>query len=107
MATEKHLLANDPEKGITQYYHFDDLTGDITLETEWVTTLDEVNPDAYNAHSDYQPWRGDMHHVASIPDVIVHDLMKRGIWQDNKKLLKWLDDPDNRLWRTKPGRLAK
>lgn len=107
MATETHLVAHDPEAGITQYYHFDDVTGDITLETRWTSNVDEVNPDAYNSHSDHKPsaWKGDWHHVAAVPNVVLHDLKKKGILDDQKAFKKWLNDRDNRVFRTKPGRV--
>jgi hypothetical protein len=46
-------------------------------------------------------------HVARLPTVVVSQLEKAGIWQDRKKLLAWLSDPDNRVFRTDDGtRLA-
>lgn len=46
-----------------------------------------------------------MHHIARIPLAIVDDLMRRGIWQNPERMKKWLNDPDNKAWRTKPGRI--
>ena len=107
--SEKHLIDHDPELGITQYYHFDEITGDTTLETVWTSDVDEVNREDYKEHSDYGPsrWRGDMHHVARIPLFLLHELRKKGVAQDQKAFARWLDDPDNRIFRTKPGKLGK
>lgn len=44
--------------------------------------------------------------VASIPMPIFMELQRRGLTKDPRDFKKWLDDPDNRLWRTAPGRLA-
>jgi hypothetical protein len=46
-----------------------------------------------------------MHKVGSIPMSIYHELQKQGILQDEKRLKKWLNDPDNRVFRTRPGRV--
>ena len=104
---EKHLISHDPDNGITQYYSFDDLTGESILETQWVSDVDEINPALYNEHSDHGPsrWKGDWHHVARIPLMVLEDLRKKGILNDQVAFRKWLDDRDNRVFRTKPGRL--
>jgi hypothetical protein len=51
-------------------------------------------------------WKGEFHHVASIPLVIIEkyknehgiDLMK-----DKAAMKKFLNDPDHKYFRTKPG----
>ncbi len=44
--------------------------------------------------------RGDhWRHAARIPNIIVDQLMKKGIWQDKKRLKKWLNDSANKAWR--------
>jgi hypothetical protein len=42
--------------------------------------------------------------VASIPNVVVQRLMQTGIWYDEQAMNAWLDDPDNRFFRTDDGR---
>jgi hypothetical protein len=42
--------------------------------------------------------------VASIPNVVVMQLCDAGIWDDPKALAKWLDQPENRFFRTDDGR---
>lgn len=54
---------------------------------------------------EFRDYRGDMHKVASIPNLIVEKLMKEGIWQDKLRLKKWLNDPDNRAFRTSTGKV--
>lgn len=44
-------------------------------------------------------------HVARIPLTLYHELRRKGIIGDQKKLRAWLNDPDNRLWRTSGGKL--
>jgi len=105
--SEKHLISHDPDAGITQYYHFDEITGDRALETVWTSNIDEVNPEAYNAHSDHKPtaWKGDWHHVASIPNVILEQWRRDGILNDQKAFKAKLNDRDNLIFRTKPGKI--
>lgn len=43
------------------------------------------------------------HRVASIPNVVVHKLIKEGIWNDPVALRAFLDDPDNKFMRTDKG----
>jgi hypothetical protein len=50
---------------------------------------------------------GKVRHVATIPTVIMLQLKALGIWQDRRALMRWLSDPDNRVFRTDDGsRLA-
>lgn len=50
-------------------------------------------------------WKGDYHHIASIPVGMVHegDLGQAAKEQDDKWLSRWLNDSDNRAFRTKEG----
>jgi hypothetical protein len=43
--------------------------------------------------------------VAMLPAVIVNRLLREGIWGDDKKMRAWLNDPDNRAFRTGGGRV--
>jgi len=38
--------------------------------------------------------------------VLVQKLIAEGIWGDSKALLKWLDKPENKPFRTYAGRLV-
>jgi ribosomal protein S8 len=49
-----------------------------------------------------------MTHIARIPDTVIDVLNKMGIMRgfmvtDEKRFKVWLNDPDNRVWRTYPG----
>ena len=46
-----------------------------------------------------------MRHVAEIPNAIVNELMRRGIWGDKKALLKWLDT-EGRAFKSYQGRVS-
>ena len=45
-------------------------------------------------------------HVAEIPPVIAAKLAREGILQDSKALLKWLDRPENKVFKTWEGHLS-
>jgi len=38
--------------------------------------------------------------VASIPNIVVDELMRSGRWGDRKAMRKWLNDPENKMFRT-------
>jgi hypothetical protein len=41
--------------------------------------------------------------VASIPNIVVDKLMREGTWFDKKAMKKWVNDPDNKAFRTGGG----
>ena len=103
----RRVLDSDPETGITQWFHFDDVTGDFGLETRQdVTALIESTKGAFNPVDERAPWKGDLHQVASIPMTIYHELAKiSNNFKDQRVIRKWLNDKDNRVFRTRPGRV--
>jgi hypothetical protein len=70
-----------------------------------VTSSVDLNAEQRNISS--SNWAGDYHHVASIPLALVHQgyFSEAAKEQDEKAMSKWLNDSDNRAWRTKEGRL--
>lgn len=52
-------------------------------------------------------WKGDYHRVASVPLNLLYDDnlgLNKAIQQgDDKYLSRWLNDSDNRAWRTRSG----
>lgn len=93
----------DPVLGIKRTFHWDDTTDDFLIQTEQETTgIVEANKAAYNDAP--ERW-GDMTRVASIPLSLYFDLKKKGIADDPVAMKRWLNDPDQRFFRTRPGRL--
>ena len=81
--------------------HNDD--GSMTFRTDYPVqpTIDE-NTAMRNLASN--SWAGDYHKVASIPLNVYYDQLADAAKQDDMKYLsKWLNDSDNRAWRTKDG----
>ena len=44
-------------------------------------------------------------HVAEVPMVIYQQAIREGWANDKKKWKKWLNDPDNKLFRIWPGKI--
>lgn len=100
----ERLLDENNMVGIKRYFSYDETADSYTIRTQQdVTDLVEANKAAANVAS--SDWKGDMHKVASIPLNVYYDLKRRGILDDPKRLKAWLNDPDNRFFRTKRGRV--
>lgn len=100
----ERLLDENNMVGIKRYFSYDETADSYTIRTQQdVTDLVEANKAAANVAS--SDWKGDMHKVASIPLNVYYDLKRRGILDDPKRLKAWLNDPDNRFFRTKLGRV--
>lgn len=88
--TFRRLFDTDPDTGITEYFHYDPLTGDCAIETiqDCEPVLD-VNKSLQN-DDDYtkQGIKDEMWHYASIPVVIQ---------------LKWLSEYGSQNWPLRPG----
>jgi hypothetical protein len=99
---ESRVVAVDKDSGFEQVMHVDNDTGAITLHNRQdVTAIVEHNKRLFNANE--SGWKGDFHKVASIPLSLYYELQRKGILNDEKALKKWLQDPDNRVFRTKHG----
>ena len=103
----KRVLDYDPVTGITQWFHYDEATGDIGLQTQQdVTAIIEGTKGAVNPVDERAPWKGDVHKVASIPMSIYHELAKiSNNFKAERVIRKWLNDKDNRVFRTRPGKV--
>lgn len=104
----ERLLDIDPLTGIRQYIDTDEMTGVSTIRTEQdVTGILELNNSLRKHFSNGKDKWGDGYDhrtkVASIPLNIWMDLKKRGISSDPIAMKRWLNDPDNFAFRTRPG----
>ena len=96
----------DEDLGILETFHYDPATDTFVIKAvQDVGDIVETNKAVYNSFDERANWKGEWHQVASMPLVVAQDLMQRGIFADTKELEKWLADPDNRFFRTRPGRL--
>ncbi|MGB2167214.1 MAG: hypothetical protein ACPH3M_08285 [Candidatus Puniceispirillales bacterium] len=85
------------EAGKETTLHFDDVDGTFTVASkEDVSPLIEQN----KIHRNHANHGGNMRKAAEIPMSVYLDLEKRGITKDQKAFRRWLNDPDNRFFRT-------
>ena len=87
--------------------------GGIIVETRQdVTEIIEQNRKEFNSFDERAKWSNDMfgNKIASIPLTVFDDLNAKGILRgftvvDQKRMNDWLNSPDNRYFRTRPGRV--
>ncbi len=98
------LFDFDPVTGTKKIWHYDADKDEAVIETIFDTSnLVETNKAMFNAVDERANWKGDMHLVASIPMELFMKWKSEGKLDDQAFLKKWLNDPDNRLFRTRPG----
>lgn len=98
------VISRNDDAGITSYFHYDRGTGGFTVEDRQdVEPVLEINKAQANEIA--SGWKGDFHHIARIPNTIMENLRKEGILDDPKRFKAWLNERDNRLFRTRPGRV--
>lgn len=98
------LVEFDPVSGRSIWSYFD---GEKTVyRTDYPVEATMAENEAVRKEAD-SAWRGDWHRVASIPLNIAHDsgLVEAQTQGDDKFVKRFLNDSDNRAWRTKEGRL--
>ena len=101
---ESRPFSNDPLTGTRTTFHYED-DGTVTLEKQQdVTALIEQNK-SLMASTDERARYGELQRVASIPLTVYFDLLQKGILKDPKRMKEWLNDPANRAFRTRPGRV--
>ena len=90
--------------GVTTEVHTED--GDGTFH---ITKKQDIKPTLdYTKYLREQPVdrKNEVRHVAEIPPVLAAKLIRDGILGDSKRLLKWLDQPENRAFKTWEGMVS-
>ena len=121
MATKKErCLSYDEATGKTEIYHYDAIENRSIIET--VQDIEPIliqNRAEYNSFDENARWGSPsrqsqeiFHHVGRVPDVILEKMppeMRQGIMSGKglrgKAWKRWINDPDNRMFRTRPGRV--
>jgi hypothetical protein len=92
--------------------HADGEGGIIIQTRQDVTDIVEQNKKEYNSYDERARWSDQLfgNKVASIPMTVIDDLNKQGIMRgfavlDDKRFAMWLNDPMNRAWRTRTGKV--
>lgn len=100
---ETRPFIDSPRKGIRRMFHYDHATDEFHIETIYHVPV-EQNKLLFNAHDERTRW-GNQALVARIPDTVLLKLRDDGTLYDDAKFRRWLNDPDNRVFRTRPGRV--
>lgn len=101
--TEKKLFDKDDALGITRIWHYDQDTDQATIETRQdVSAIIEENKNEYAQIDERARW-GEWTKVASIPMSIYYQLKREGKLDDEAYMKRWLNDPDNKYFRTRSG----
>lgn len=103
------IFSQDLQTQTVQIAH-EDGEGGLILETRQnVTPFLEQNKASYAQIDERARW-GEFTKIASIPFAVIQELNKKGILKgfhivDQKAMKAWVNDPDNRFFRTRPGRI--
>jgi hypothetical protein len=102
---ETRFFDSDPLTGTKTLYHFDH--ADQTFSFEEIHDAQPILDANRRLHNDAtdKSWKGELHLVASLPLPVWFKLKKEGILDDKKAFKRWLNDPANAYFRTRPGRV--
>lgn len=99
--TKKIISDDSAYSGIVTSFQYDADTDEAIISKEQdVSAIIEANKAEFNDAPDR--W-GEWTKVGSIPLSVYYELERKGILHDQKALAAWLNDPDNRAFRTRPG----
>lgn len=105
MSFGARLFDVDRETGITQIFH-PEADGGFTMETlQDVESVIEQNKLLNNDVDERARYGERLTRVASIPLVVWEQWSKEGDLNDPAFLKKKLNDPENKYFRTRPGRI--
>lgn len=100
--SERFLFNRNDDLGIVRWFDYDEESDTFGIHTEQdLAPAIEANKQLYNEAP--TNWKADMHLVASIPMSIYYDLKQKGIADDDAAMKRWLNDPDNKVFRTRAG----
>lgn len=101
----KREFSYDPLTGVRTIFHGDEDGNGFTLEKQQdVSGIIEQAKGEANAVTSLDRW-GDGKKVASVPMSIYADWVATGKIHDQAFIKRWLNDPDNALFRTRPGKV--
>lgn len=102
-------LGQEVENNTVKSYYADGEGGLVIKSETDVSAIIESNKAQYNSTDENARW-GDWTKVASIPLAVFQELNEKGICRgfavvDQKAMKAWLNDPSNKYFRTRPGRV--
>ena len=105
----KKLLSADADTAMVQTAYADGEGGLIIETAQDISAIIESNKASYAQTDERARW-GEWARIGSIPLAVIQDLNRKGLLRgfhiiDQKKFKAWLNDPENRYFRTRPGRI--
>jgi hypothetical protein len=99
------ILDFDPTMGLTEKYY--EIDGQWVVERQQdAESIVEANKAEYNSVDERAKHKSESFtRYARIPLVVYMELERKGIVKDPVAFKKWLNDRDNLLFRTRPGRV--
>ena len=104
---DTRLFDVNPIDGSQTWFHYDEDTGEVRLETvRDVTEVMDLAAESRANKDERAPW-GEGQHVGWMPmDVCMRIMREYPAWDDQQKALKaWLNDSANSRWRSRHGRI--
>lgn len=100
-------LGTEVQDSTVKNYYADGEGGLVIETSQNVSPWVERNKAEYAATDERTKW-GELAKIASVPDSVILEWNRLGFCRgyfitDQKALKKWLNDPENRHWRTRPG----
>lgn len=101
------LISRDPVRGISVYLDIQPDGSFLFTEVQNVRGMQRRINEAAAGNTGRRRPNTQRHawQVAELPTIVVNRLIREGIWGDDKAMRRWLNDPDNRDFRTGGGRL--
>jgi hypothetical protein len=100
----KRIIDHDPETGVSHFMYYDEGDGQASYVAQQdVSPLLDHNRAVSNEVG--KRFGQNMTHVASLPPIVYWDLKRKGILDDSKAFKRWLNDPENRFFRTHEAHL--
>lgn len=80
----------------------------VVKSTQDVTEVMALNAEMLNSNDERARCAPNGELAARVPVILIPELMRLGIWQDDAKLNQWLDDSQKgKIWKVHPTKLSK
>ena len=100
----RRLLDADPITKTRSYFVPREDGGFTIVNEQDVGVLLEANAEERKHRDRHERW-GEGQLVARIPNVVLDDLWRKGILDDQEAFRHWLNDPDNKVFRLREGKV--
>src|SRR4051812_44601787 len=99
------VLDIDKLTGTVEWFSYDEVNDEVSLTTQQeVAPITDYARALHNEFDERTPFgKGTFHKVASIPMTLYMQMVAEGKTKDKKWMRAWLNDADNRFFRTRPG----